>query len=950
MINEIYEIYQQSLLPNTEVAKNANSRLLSIYEDPRNIELLFSIFQQIPDQAIKMSTLLGIKQMMNHYWESIYNENQFGENIKTQLLLILQASNHELNTTNLLVDCLKPILATQAWQWTDLLAFLNQTLSITSIQIVESLLQITINKAVDFSQEILTFSFQILQKCIESKDSKLIIQSSSIFALLSSYLPAQFSEVLGTFFQFYATFFGENTDLTLARSIGHSFNSKNPSFDANAIFAVFIELSTKTAHPEIVYIPLKKLISKFGAVLRPHFPLLIQTTYSLVQQCYSEQICYNQSENGHFLADIVRKCLKQSNKNQFAELLQNFISTPNSIEELYSLLEILFCVIEPLDDSFSIIKDSTFAIILNALAVPNHLIQELSIYCLIDILSIQNLDADFEPFFQIVYNQLNSQHPPLIILALKAISLLFDNSSISKEVVAPIIGSFLSAAEQSSEMIKANMILVICYIIYIMEEDIAQYVLSIAPLLIKGTEDEDEEVQRRSIEALGVLILYSPEACESIIQPSLTLFVNALESDTLFEGAYHALRSVSKSSLGIDPFLQAGIIQTLGIKPREDEIDSIYIDKLECGIHFLDVVIKNRPGICEQFSPLILQFCLTNLTEELFVEYSSMAIMRILNGNPLPSKILDTYLLNVESDSSIKVASTFKAANYLLKHYREPLENEEAVNSQFLQKMFQLGVSAIKRELPCQNSDEHMFSNYDPDVLNNVIKFISLFSFKNASQFPAGDYFELIKSLYSKVSQYETEFSLMPLVSYETALQEPTAIDQSLIEFAFHLISNECGTNWPYQLIRSILVPQFGCQKNEGICDSIFPQLCELCVNYMNKFCSALTLLFIFSYQKKMPVDQLLPKLIECIPINAEVSDLIIIWKCVFEMIPHIRIDQQQISVLVQRAAETIDFMQEQLPESLGQIIRFIKQCIETNPNLAEVLSNYNYTCKLLQL
>ena len=174
-MENICNLYQQSLIPNTEIVKEATDQLLSIYENPENISLIFQVINDSSDNTIKQSALTGLYKMMNAHWKSAYNGNQNGEAIKEHLLNLFRNFKSNNLISNLLAYCFKPIIETQGWEWSELNKFLSQTISESTLIVVSFLLKQSLENSEDLNQEIIEFCLSILEKSL----NKLIGDQSS---------------------------------------------------------------------------------------------------------------------------------------------------------------------------------------------------------------------------------------------------------------------------------------------------------------------------------------------------------------------------------------------------------------------------------------------------------------------------------------------------------------------------------------------------------------------------------------------------------------------------------------------------------------------------------------------------------------------------------------------------------------------------------------------------
>lgn len=955
-MEEICNYYQQISIQDTETIRNATQQLLLIYQNPSNIFLIIQIINEVDNSNIIKLASISLLKMMKTHWCTKFLGTQDGESIKQQLLFAFQKYQYDVQISNLIADCLQPILQSQSWTWTDLVNFIDQSISESTLKVVLYLLEYDIKTPEKINQEIINFCISMIQKSISTNNAQIIICSSRIFALLSSFLPQEYSEVLSNFMNVYVALFSENPDTELAKSINKSFNIKNTFFDVNQLLLHLLELSKKS-NPRIYFITIRKLVSTFGKDLRGNFPYLLQTTIDVIGSLFTNE-CYDESGDSHFISGIVQKCLKKCSFEDFSNLILHILSTPaKNIQELYAILEITYNIIDGLVKiSSSSLYNTILDLILKSFAVDNHTIIEISLLCLINLINakIEFFEYNCEDVFKTIFPLIEKKHDLIIIYTLKALSLIIFDYNISSNILIPVVPSFVQAVEQNSGYIKAEMILVICSLAHQLQEKIEPFVPSILPLIINCTNDPDEEVQSRVIEALSSFILYAPQQCDSIIEQSMRLFVESLGRDDLVYSAFFALKNAAMSSAGIDPFIDLAVLNACRIAaPDTEDFSGNTFSNIESAIEFLNTAYKFRPAACEKWKLAIIGCCLVNMSpdfdEDLFdamdndvLSDASITIMRALNGSQIPPEILTAFISNVESNNKYAARATFKSASYLLKHQSEMDENA----NEFIIKILNLAIKGLKRELPCQTSekkDQQILANYDNILFDSILKFLSRFAQKRPNTFPSSALLNLIISLKGKVSKYETEVCLSPFSSLKSN-QQPNEIDPQLFEFTFLVASENCITKWPFTILREILT------SNESILSNA-QQLFELCSSRINDSLSALSLLFTLASKRAFPVDQVIGNMIDCINIKGDIENLSVIWNCMFSLIQGIPgIEQPFLESLITKTAETIDRYRDDFPENSTQtIIQFYRSVLPEHQALTEKLAPYPYVCNLIQ-
>lgn len=964
-MEDICNLYQQSLIPDTELVNDATKQLLSIYENPENISLIFQVINEVPDNSIKRTALAGLYRMMEVHWISFYNENQVGETIKEQLLLLFENFQKDELIANNVAACLLPVIKTLGWEWAELINFLSQTISVSTIKVVSYLLYHSIEFTENLSPEIINFCLSILDESINKNDIQLIICSSNVFALLSSFLHEEYSEVLIKFLNIYMSVFSENPNVELANSIGKSFNVNNTFIDVDSLLMRLIELSTQS-DPQIYYITIRKLISKLGKNLRERFPFLLNSTIDIISSLFSED-CYLQESDSNYIAGVASKCAKRCNTDDFTSLITELYSTPRkTIQELYSILEITHNIIDFININSAPLYNSIMEMMSESLNVENHTIIEITIYCLIDIVASQPIlfEANAEEVFKAVLQKLETKHQPIIEIALKLMSLILLNYKISQETLAPLLQTFIQEIENSTGSIRANVILIIYGFIYQLEENVGPFIPTILPSILSCVEDPNEEVQCRVLETLGRAILYAPEECESIIEDAMNFFIRSLENEDLTESAFQAIINVAKqTTIGVDPFIELAILHALKIvapneteEEEDEEITSTLLTNIQSATNFMNMALKYRPEACKRLNLAIITSCYVNIVEVNDVEIlneAMMAIVRASIGFQIPPQIISAFLTVAESKSKLAVRAAFKAATYLLK------KSNDDVNDEFLFKILQLAIDAIKRELPCQLSDKNdaqILANYDKDLFDIVFKYLSCFAEKRTESFPSSDLLSLIISLHERVSEYETEMSLSPFEALKKTVNQPMEIDSQLFEFTLSLASDNCLTGWPFTILRQIICTY---EIDSELISSQIEHVVELCMNKIDTLLSALTLLFVLASKNSFDFTDHISRMIEFIPQKiefttkkGEVEDMSIIFDCIFSIITDFPgIENQFNSILFTKGAFVINRYKDSFPEETTQkILQFIAAMLSNDDNLSSQLSeNYPYVCKLLE-
>ena len=949
-MEDICNLYQQSLIPNDELVSSATEQLLSIYENPENISLIIQVINDVPDNKIKGTALWGLSKMMEMHWVSTFNENQEGELIKEQLLNLFQKFQNDTTLSNYTVYCMIPVIQAQGWGWNELVSFLNQTISESTLKAVSYLLGHSLNSSENISQEIYEFCLSVIEQSMNVDDIQVIICSSRVFALLCSFPQQDYSESLFNFLNAYVTIFSGNPDVELAKSISNSFNIENQFFNAEQLLMQLLEISTQS-DPKICYIIIRKLISKFGNNLREQFPFLLQTTIEIITSLFSDD-CYNPSDDSNYITGIADKCSKRCNSDEFSSLITEILSsTPNDFSELFSLLEIIHSVIDTVNINSPPLYSAMMELISASLNTDNHTIIELSLICIIDLIEYRSelFESNAEEVFKVVLHMLESKHQLIIENSAKVLSLIMYYYKLDNEVTPSLLPSILEAIEESSGSVRANMIIVIYGFAFQMQEEIEPYVSSIIPVIINCIEDQNEEVQRRVIEVLGYIIMYASDECSSIIEESMNLFIGSLDNEDLIESSFLALECSAKSTAGIDPFIELALIKALKISAHDEyEIKTEkYFNNVQAAIKFMDVALRYRPEACNRWRLHIAGCCIANISEdEDVIKHATMAIVRALEDMPMQEQIIEVIITNAESDKKMAVKAAFKAVSYLLKR------PEEGVYDELELKMLQIAFNALKRELPSQNSekmDSQTLANYDNVLFDKVIRFLCRFAEIKTESFPISEFFELIASLVGKVSSYETEVCLSPFVAYKNALDQPTEIDSQLFNLALSLVEN-CVTNWPFTILKLVIC------TNE-IDQAHIDQIVEICLNRMDSSLSALTLLFVLASRHLFDFREYIPKMIESIPQKiellpkkGEIEDISTIFKCIFSLIEEFPdIESQFTNIIITKSAFSINKYKDAFPDDTTKLIlQFIATVLSNNEQLSDLISDYSYVCKLL--
>ncbi|OHT15805.1 hypothetical protein TRFO_13822 [Tritrichomonas foetus] len=944
-MEEICQIFQQTLVPDNEIIGLATQKLIEIYQNPANIQIIIQIILNIPDIIIKRSALSGLKMMMNNHWTSFFEGNPVGDELKNQLFILFQTFQNDENLSNSIVDCLSPILETQGIQWTEFMAFLNQNLTSSSIKSLSIILKHTTQDKL--TPEFLTFCVSIIQKSMSTNNPNLIFSSTDIFIILVRLLPLQFSEVLSQLFSVYFNLFVQNPDFNLAKAIASSFDAKNPFFNASDLLSNLIQLATQsTKNARICYIIIRKLISVFGKNLRIHFNSVIQATMTIVASMFSDD-CYDVDHDANYIADVARKCCKRCESNDFVNLLSQFLIIPNNVtpHQLFAILELIHSTISEVGTAISSIYENVLQIISNCINIENHTIQELALICLIDLIEEypELFEDNAEEMFKAIVNKINCQHHLIMELTIKALSQILLKSEIDSSLLIPIFPSFISAAEQSSGSIKANIILLICGFVFSLADEISPFVSRIAPVIIRGTQDSDCEVQGRAIETLGSIIMFAPQECEPFIQQSMTLFIEALDHEEICCSAFYALIYATKATLPIDPFIEMALLKAIEIAaPNTDNLTSNVLMMMEDSIRFMNTALRIRPNACDRWRPVIGACCLTAIKseDEDIIRPATMGLLRSLNGDATNPIICEALMANVRSDNKLTAAATFHGISYILK-------TTQKVDMEFLNQLFQCAIEALNRQLPCQISeknDEQILANFDEKILNDVFCFLSTFAEKLAPQFPVSDLFGLIVSHNGQVSQYETEFSLSPIVSYVNVVPQNEIYPHILI-FVLQLTPNS-QTKWPFALIKSIV------QHNVDLIIPHLNQILPICENRIEDNKSALSLLCLLSNIPNFPIQNFFQKMLEKAPIKGDINEMLFIWSRILDIMEqNSELFEALIPALSLKCAKLLNYCQDSLPAKFSmRLLQIIKNFIAKNPEIAQQFTRFGYVCQHLQM
>ena len=970
-MDEICSLYSQFNTQNNEIILNVSKDLLNIYQNPSNIYLIFEIIKNVNDQTIKVLALTGLKKMMILHWISCYHQNENGMNIQNQFLLLLQTFQDNSYISSLIVDCMSPIFQTVGFNWPELMNFIVNNVTPASVCVISTILSFLTSENLCSNNEFITFCCNTINQCLvkSNENIELTIQSADIFMYLAKSLPLELSSSLNVFLEEYISIFDRNHDYRLAKSISHSFNPKNPFFNAENLLMHFLEMCMKS-DPRAYSILIRKLISAFGKNLRQCFQVVIETIKNIISSLFSDE-CFSVDSDANFIADIVRKCCNKCESSNFVNLLAPLL-TVNSPQECFAVLEILYSTISDIGTALPSIYNQLLSIVLNSFSIDNHLIQELALVTLIDLIDTELFDDYAENVFKTIMTKMNSRHQPIVELTTKVLTNILFNATIPIDILTSVFPSFLTAAEQQQNAhtnqqytgygsFKANLILLTCGFIFALGDNIDSFANRVIPIIINGTQDPDIEVQCRSLESLGAIIMYSPAKCNEIIEQSMNLFLSALDNKETAFSALSGLEYSAKAPIGIDPFIEIAIMKSIHFAAPEimssaEENDDIEytgetLELMEKAIKFMNVILKIRPQACNRWRQLIATCCFIHMKndgdEDIFGP-AVMALLRSLNDDATNPTICEALLNNIKMEMKKAAAATFKGISHVLKV-------TQRVDFDFLKQLFQYAIDALQRQLPCQQAniekdDDQILGKYDKKIIKDVIKFLSLFAEKLPDHFPINNYFNLIISLQGKVSQYETEMCLMPISSYLKSCPsfQPT---QQFLLFALSL-SDKPQTQMPFTLIRIIIQNHINLNTLNNI-DQL-QQIIQICENHLkgpNTNISILSLMFIFSEIPQFPIQNYMEILIKKLPVKGNIEDLDIIWSHLCSLLlSNLSNYSSVLHVVFQKCLETLNLYQDSFSAGTVKImVTYIRNVIVGNQELIQRTSQFTYVSRLLQ-
>lgn len=715
-------LLQQTLEPDDEVVRQAGNALLELYSQPETVFYLISLYQEVGELSIRKAISIALKSSLTHCWEVIRNEH--AAQVQNSLLEMISVET-DIVCQHVIIDAISQIFCTDGTAWDGIVEFTNN-LSEAHIELYLSLYTAMIpylpGTAIGSSFEVLCS--QALD-ALGSQIPDLIITGSKLCATLLETVSTTEQQTALIYHSmidsFYNSLANESSYYTfllndLVKFINKTDQFEEPQEMITQLCALCldeqIQIQYRIIASELICTVLKKYPNITQAVARD----LISLTLMMGANSFIDD-CYEQQQDIIFVIKIIECVCRFVPPADFYEVFWEYVNTETP-GHIVTASAALASTIEYIPEIVSIHFEDLFQFAIECLHDPHHCVEEAAIAILYElILRHNNMFTNYyETFLQAIFDCLGSQHLPLILSAVAALTELLFVTEIPDGFLISIFQQFNILA-QSLEVNNLHLVIsgfaALCRSAGDSSVILANELL---PVLIKASSLEGNElIKPNTMEALAYLILNAPHQTTSIHQDAFNMFIGASQSEDifLFTSSMISIETVAKSevfSLDIEQVVPS-IFNVLQINLNENDFDkgsavhSSYVEAQKSALDMLYTMIKYQAQYIQPHIELLIP-----VLENLF-EYSEPAIQKssirsLIAISKATGQLTPTFMEKLMAHFEENEKETTILAFYgMTKLLITDLVKNEGMND-FIKHAFDYAIQGLNLQLSCQGHDQ----------------------------------------------------------------------------------------------------------------------------------------------------------------------------------------------------------------------------------------------------
>lgn len=632
---------------DNELIQQTNCFLTEAFKDAQNLLLIIQILQSQQDEFIRFNAAIYLRKCLSIHWKSIVETNE-AFMIKSQILQIYSSELNQqikfyvLYAMSIIIDLEKG--------WPELLELANSG-QLSEIPCMDAYDVLVPSMDKESFYNLLPVFSQHLQGAIQTDDAGLLICGARFFAQCAARfeqpMESPFSDILSHLLEIFKNLSVSGTDAhLLANEIEKIMRNPN-CINCEEVLNSFLNTIQQWTESVQTSTDIEEALQIYACNV-PHFYTQISTLLTSspeLAQMYSVQIfqlAFNSAALS-FINELDVTSDFQTNSNYLIsvfDVLCQYVNgmslyntsiellTDSSPGEAYITVSILKLFIEFVPESFY--SNTVFFVttLLKHVSDESHpAVREVCLQSLEELLYrlFDKLSGFETELLNAALSAINSDQVTLTVSGLKLLTAILQCIHVENDHIHQIfgkLGELLQIPFVHTEVMSSLTALIINA-----QDGCDEYVEQFLPVIVNDiqvSELENPLLKSQAIEALGKLILYSPdktqsifiEACQTLvqftsiadpsIQKSLLDAFGSIASSSFQEKDEVLLTAIEFATQELDLQSNLGVIIDRDFNPEEEdddqknqEFNEQLIQELEAAIYFFKTSAENSPSVLQ---------------------------------------------------------------------------------------------------------------------------------------------------------------------------------------------------------------------------------------------------------------------------------------------------------------------------------------------------------------
>jgi len=798
--------------------------LLELYQNPNIYDMFFSIMNDLSNQSARHYAAVYLRKIMSIQWKRIMEEDpSLVNSIMEQYVGILANESDDFVVDNV-IHAIEMIFEEFGENWTSLFSMIMEIIQskkniATAMKILIKVLPYTnTSYLTENGPSLLDFTLDMLQSNQSSEADILCFKlfASCIYRDESPY-PAYPPSVISIFelliSKFSTSLVTGNATIVapLSVSLAQVVTIDQPFISPlNAFQHIFEIMENPRVHSSMkkhIFYPLSKIVKKFGNHIREYYSESLKFSLQYSSANYTDGLCFEDQEDACVIQKFVSNIASTMNSSEF---LSMFVSTYSldSEADAFSTLYVLYSVIKVIQHAVEEGSKDITDLLIQCLQTGSHILIEASCACLVEISKWTPgvIEVCVEEIVSPLLQCLGTDDTKQIKGVLDVLASILFETSVETSLTAIIVDRVLEFQNSISQIdgiveITAMVVRVLSSAISCSKEDSIHFATPIIPFIIQNAENDDVYmalIRLNSIEALGLLIAYSPQSLGDNIERCFSIISSQMESDDscMLEAVCRSMVTIIRMNPDLISFEAAQVCILFAIKIIDDnwqhleEIEDkssqdLVIEYIKGAFNLLQIILKKYSSLLVSKQDEEKQ--VSNMMMLMKKEFEDFSVADDITICIAATKLGVQLSITTESDicferlqKHITEREEIEIVTEAFKGFRKLIKKKNPHVGKYNEHFLEYGYGALERKLYFQKenytSDEDLY-NYDIEFMPAIYDFLCDEILAFPSSIDPDRICLLLIDLYSKVSPHEicSMFCIFSAYS-EARLEVPTEI------------------------------------------------------------------------------------------------------------------------------------------------------------------------------